>query len=108
MLIGERGNTLAEIQRLMRLIIKKKTGEYLSLRVDINEYRKQKESYLRELARTTADEVSLLKREKELVPMSAIDRRVIHEELSSRQDVMSESTGEDEQRRVVVKLRPKG
>ncbi|MBU1015193.1 hypothetical protein KKI17_02030 [Patescibacteria group bacterium] len=106
--IGEKGQTLHELQHLLRMMLKKKTGEFLPLYLDINNYQKNRDQYLRELARTTADEVSLLKREDELPPMSPAERRIVHMELAERQDVVSESKGEGAERRVVIKLSREG
>ncbi|MDP2640976.1 MAG: R3H domain-containing nucleic acid-binding protein [Candidatus Yanofskybacteria bacterium] len=103
--IGEKGQTLAEIQHLIRAILRKKIGEPVFLRLDINNYRKNREQYLRELATTTADEVSLLKHDRELPPMPASERRVIHAMLTGRQDVVSESIGEEPNRRIVIKIK---
>ncbi len=104
--IGERGQTLFEIQHVLKSILRKKIPEQISLSLDINDYRKNKEDYLRDLAKTTADEVALLKKEKELPPMPPAERRIVHIALSERSDVISESVGEGEERRVVIK--PKG
>jgi len=103
MFIGERGQTLFEIQHIFKSIVRKKVSEPLHLFVDINDYRKNKEDYLRELARNTADEAALFKREKELPPMPAAERRIIHMELAERGDVVSESVGEGVERRVAIK-----
>src|SRR3989344_3280520 len=105
MFIGEGGRVLGDIQYLLRLMLKKELKDPVRILLDINGYRKNKESYLRELARTTGDEVSLLKKTRELDPMPPSDRRIIHEELAGRSDVVSESTGEEPERRVVI--RPK-
>ena len=105
MFIGEGGRVLGDIQYLLRLMLKKELKDPVRILLDINGYRKNKESYLRELARTTGDEVSLLKKTRELDPMPPSDRRIIHEELAGRNDVVSESTGEEPERRVVI--RPK-
>ena len=102
--IGEKGQTLFEIQHILKAIIRKKIPEqqlYISL--DINEYKQNKESYLRELARGAADEVALLKKSKELPPMPAAERRIVHMELSERSDVSTESDGEGDLRRVIIK-----
>ena len=69
-LIGQGGQTLFEIQRLLRMILNKKinasTGEgktfYLNL--DINDYKKNKIEYLESLAKAFADEVVVIKEEK--------------------------------------------
>jgi len=71
--------------------------------LDINDYKKKKNEYLRELARSVADEVSLSKKEKILGPMPPYERRVIHMELAGRSDVVSESIGEGPERRVGVR-----
>jgi spoIIIJ-associated protein len=104
-LIGEGGQTLFDIQRLLTLILRKEIGQIFFLDLDINSYKKKKNEYLKELARSTADEVSLAKKEKALGPMSAYERRVIHMELAGRNDVTTGSTGEEPERRVVIKPR---
>jgi len=104
--IGERGQTLFEIQHILKLLVRRKITESFYLSLDINDYKKNKEEYLRDLAKTTADEVALFKREKELSPMPAAERRVIHTELSGRDDVTSESIGEGLDRRVVIHSNP--
>lgn len=101
--IGEKGQTLSEIQHLLRAIVRKKIPEQLYITLDINEYKKNKESYLRDLARSVADEVTLLKKPKELSPMSAAERRIVHVELAERSDITSESEGEGSERKVVVR-----
>lgn len=103
--IGEAGETLLELQHLLRLMARKKIEEPAKLFLDINEYRKSKESYLKTLANTVADEVVLFKKEKELPPMPPRDRRIVHVVIQERGDVVSESRGEEPERKVVI--RPK-
>ena len=105
LLIGERGQTMFEIQHILKALLRKKMGEPVQLAFDINDYQKNKEQYLRELARTTADEVALLKKDKELPPMMSSERRIIHMELAERQDVVSESVGDGPERHVVIKVK---
>jgi len=105
LLIGENGQTLSEIQHLLRLILRKKIGPDIYFDLDINGYKKKKTSYLEELAKTIADEVVLTMQEKELLPMPAQDRRIIHLSLSQRTDVVSESKGQEPNRCVLI--RPK-
>jgi spoIIIJ-associated protein len=104
-LIGEGGQTLSDIQHILKAILRKKIAEPFFISVDINEYRKRKEEYLKETARSYADEVFLTKKEKELAPMPAYERRVVHMELVKREDVVSESVGEGLERRVIIKPR---
>jgi spoIIIJ-associated protein len=102
-LIGKQGLVLADIQLLLRKVIKKKTDKDFYLSLDIDGYKKNKESYLRNVAQSVADEVSRTKREKELPYTSSFDRRVVHMELADRKDVITESIGEGEERRIVIK-----
>ncbi len=107
-LIGEGGQTLNEIQHLLKAILRKKidSKEMFYIDLDINNYKKKKTEYLKETARLAADEVSLSKKEKMLAPMPAYERRIIHLELVDRSDVISESIGEEPERKVIIKPHP--
>lgn len=111
-LIGERGETLSEIQHLLKLILRKalrqaqgSEAELFYIDLDINDYKKKKIDYLKDMAKSAADEVLTTKKEKELPPMSSYERRIVHMELAQRSDVVSESVGEEPERRIVVKPR---
>ena len=104
-LIGQQGQTLFEIQRLLRMILNKKLGKVFYLNLDINDYKKKKVEYLKDLAKDLADQASLSKEEKILPPMSAYERRIIHSELSQRTDVITESQGDGFERHIVIKAR---
>jgi len=102
-LIGEGGQTLFEIQRLLRTILNKKLQKTFYLNLDINDYKSKKTEYLKSLAKDLADEVSLKKEIKVLFPMPAYERRIIHTELAQRQNIITESQGEGYDRHVVIK-----
>ena len=102
-LIGERGQTLLEIQQLLVAIIRKKIKEQFFLNLDINEYKKKKIEFLKELASNLADDVALNKKEKWLPTMTSYERRVIHMELSKRNDVATESIGHEPERKIIIK-----
>jgi spoIIIJ-associated protein len=103
--IGERGQTLFEIQHIVRAMLRKRVQDGPHVFLDINDYRKSKEEYLRDTARQTADEAVLLNKERELPAMPAAERRIVHMELAQRTDVVSESVGEGADRRIVIKPR---
>jgi spoIIIJ-associated protein len=102
-LIGENGKTLACLQTLLGKILRRKLEKSVYLNLDINDYKKRKLDYLKDLARNHADEVALSKEEKKLVPMPAYERRIIHMELKERSDVLTESEGREPERRVVIR-----
>jgi spoIIIJ-associated protein len=103
MLIGRNGQVLSAIQYLLAKIINHKLGEKIFVDFDVNQYKKKKMEYLKDLAKTKADVVSLTKKEEILPPMSPFERRIIHLALKERTDVKTESEGEEPQRRVVIK-----
>ncbi|MFH1643306.1 MAG: R3H domain-containing nucleic acid-binding protein [Patescibacteria group bacterium] len=102
-LIGEGGQTLVDMQHILRRILSRKVDVVFYLDLDINEYKKKKAEFLKEIARSAAEEVMFSRKEKELSPMRAFERRIIHLELEDRTDIKTESIGEGENRRVVVK-----
>ena len=108
-LIGKDGQTLMDIQHLLKRILGKvlyqeedETKEHIFIDFDINNYKQRKEEYLRELANGLADEAVSSKKEKTLSPMSSYERRIIHLELSRRQDVETKSIGEEPMRKIVI------
>ena len=86
-LIGQNGQTLFEFQHIVRMLLNKKLGKYFYVALDINEYKKKKIEYLKDVAKAAADEVAATKEKKILAPMPAYERRIIHAELAARQDV---------------------
>lgn len=111
-LIGDQGQTLAEIQHLLKAILRRALWQVQDKKLeegpffidlDINGYKKKKLEYLEELARSAADEVALMKKEKNLPPMPAYERRIVHLALASRSDVFTESIGQEPERRIVVR-----
>jgi spoIIIJ-associated protein len=102
-LIGQNGETLFEIQHLLKIILKRQISDTVYVDLDINNYKKKKAEYLRELAKSTADEVSLSRHEKLLPSMTPYERRIVHVELSQRQDIRTASIGEEPRRKVIVR-----
>lgn len=102
-LIGKQGLVLADIQLLLRKAIKKKINRDFYISIDIDNYKKNKEDYLRDFAQSIADEVSRTKKEKELPLPSSFDRRIVHIELEKRKDVLTESIGQGEDRKIIIK-----
>lgn len=105
-LIGQKGQTLTEIQHLLKAILSRQISEQFYIDLDINDYKKKKIEYLKETAATLADEVALTKKEKILAAMPAYERRIVHLELAERKDITTESTGQEPERRVIIRPYP--
>jgi len=71
--------------------------------VDVNNYRKERETIITELAKAAARKVIMKKAAVTLPAMNAYERRLVHTELATRPDVATESEGEGTERRVVIK-----
>lgn len=93
---------VADFERLANLLAKKH-GIVENLFVDINNYRKERENLIVELAKAAARKVLITKAEVKLPAMNSYERRLIHMELATRPDVKSESSGEGKERFVVVR-----
>jgi len=103
MFIGKQGLILADIQLLLRKVIKKELEKEIYITLDIDNYRRNKVNSYKSIANSAAEEVSITGQQKILPPLSPYARRIIHMELSKRDDVKTESIGMGEQRRLVVK-----
>ncbi len=105
-LIGRRGQTLAALQYLVRIIVGQREGEWLPIVIDVEGYKQRRYNALQSLAWRMAEQVKRTGRSFAMEPMTPFDRRIIHLALADHPDVTTESSGEGEMRRVVVV--PKG
>ncbi|MGH2486410.1 MAG: RNA-binding cell elongation regulator Jag/EloR [Ktedonobacterales bacterium] len=105
LLIGRRGETLAALQLIVSLIVSKQTGNRERIIVDAESYRVRREQNLRAMAQRVAAQVRHSGHPITLEAMPPNERRIIHMELQETGDISTESTGEGDQRRVVVSLK---
>ncbi len=104
-LIGRRGQALASLQYLVRLIIAERLKKWVPINIDVAGYKKRRHESLRSLALRLAEQVMTSRRSINLEPMPADERRIIHVALADHPDVATQSTGEGEKRKVVIQLR---
>jgi len=102
LLIGRRGETLRDLQFLTCLIVSRRTQHWPSLVVDVEHYKLRREKSLVDLAKRMADKVRTTSEPISLEPMPAYERRIVHLALRDDLDVRTESTGQDEKRKVVI------
>ena len=99
-LIGEKGSSLNSIEYLLSSV---KSLKHLKVVIDSNNYKQKREASLRELARKKGKKVLDSGKTVKLNPMSARERKIIHEEISFIKGLESESVGEDPKRYLVIK-----
>ncbi len=102
LLIGRRGETLRSVQFMVNLIVSRKVQKWPQVVVDVGNYRQRRQESLEGLARRMAERVRQSGRPLMLEPMGAFERRVVHLALRSDPSVYTESSGEGENRKVVI------
>ncbi len=106
LLIGHHGDTLDALQYLANLATAQRdaNGERDRSRVtiDVEGYRAKREATLRQLARRMANKALARGSKVTLEPMTPYERRIIHSEVQSIPGVTTQSTGSDNNRRIVI------
>jgi len=105
-LIGRRGQTLACLQYIVRLIVAQQLKAWVPIVIDVEEYKQRRYQALQALAYRMAERVKTTRIPFSLEPMPAYERRIIHLTLAEHPDVSTQSVGEGERRKVVIL--PKG
>ena len=104
LLVGPKGATLHAIEELVRTVVQRQTdGHGVRIHVDVAGYRAKRREALADFTRTLADKVIETGRVQALEPMSASDRKVVHDTAAEIDGVATESEGEDPRRRVVLR-----
>jgi spoIIIJ-associated protein len=101
-LIGRKGERLSALQHLVNLMLSKEMGTWTRVLVDVEDYRGRRERQLRELAERAAARVAETGKMLQLEPMPALERRWIHLTLRDSPTVVTQSIGEEPNRRVVL------
>jgi spoIIIJ-associated protein len=104
-LIGRRGQTLASLEYITKLMVAGRLKAWLPLRVDVGGYKKRRRDSLQRLALYLAEQVKSRRRAITMEPMPADERRIVHLTLADNPDVTTHSIGEGESRKVVILLR---
>jgi spoIIIJ-associated protein len=104
-LIGRRGDHLAQLQYLVNLLVSRKLGSYTRVVLDVEGYRSRREESLIGLAERVARQVARSRRPIQLEPMPPNERRIVHLTLRANPDVTTISHGEGSLRRVTVQPR---
>ncbi|HEU4423863.1 MAG TPA: R3H domain-containing nucleic acid-binding protein [Pilimelia sp.] len=103
-LVGQRGATLEALQELTRLAIFRQTGTPSRLLLDVGGYRANRRKELAAVARNAVEKVKEYGEPVRLEPMSAFERKCVHDVVNAIVGVESESEGVEPGRRIVVRL----
>jgi spoIIIJ-associated protein len=101
-LIGRRGETLAALQHIARLIVGQEMASRTNLVVDVDGYKARREESLRSLAERLAEQAVRTNRRVVLEPMPPHERRIVHLTLRNHPKVTTVSIGEGDRRKVTI------
>ena len=104
-LIGRRGQTLASLEYITKLVVVGRLRAWIPLTVDVGGYKKRRRDSLQRLALYLAEQVKSRRRAITMEPMPAAERRIVHLTLADDPDVTTHSIDEGEHRKVVILLR---
>ena len=100
-LVGPEGKVLDALQELTRLAVQSETGERSRLMLDIAGFRAERRAGLVEQARVAIAECKETGQAVEMTPMTAFERKVVHDEVLAA-GLVSESSGVEPRRYVVI------
>ncbi|MFA5986705.1 MAG: R3H domain-containing nucleic acid-binding protein [Parcubacteria group bacterium] len=103
-LIGQHGSNLYALEHIIRSILNK-DGFLERINLDINGYKEDKDRMITHIAKDAADQAHREKKPIILRPMNAYERRIVHTTISGDMRVETESIGEKDDRKVIVKPR---
>jgi spoIIIJ-associated protein len=100
-LVGAQGEVLEALQELSRLAVQARTGDRSRLMLDVAGFRAARRRALEDVAARICQEVQRSGEAVKLDPMTAFERKVVHDVVAGA-GLISESEGEEPSRRVVV------
>jgi spoIIIJ-associated protein len=102
LLIGRRGQTIDALQMLCYRIAFRGQGERKRVTVDAAGYRERRRETVESQAQRAAARALESGKEIELEPMSATERKIVHDYLAERPGLETFSEGEEPERCVIV------
>jgi spoIIIJ-associated protein len=108
LLIGRQGATLHALQILVQALAAKKlqSQEPFWFTLDVDDYKRKREWYLKETAKAAADKAKMTGRAQALEPMPNYERRLVHAYLQEHEpQIESSSIGNEPYRKVVIRVK---
>ncbi|MGC4808340.1 protein jag [Micromonospora sp. DT233] len=102
-LVGQRGATLEALQELTRLAVFRQTGTPSRLLLDVGGYRANRRKELGAVAKNAVEKVKEYGEPVRLEPMSAFERKCVHDVVNAMTGVESESEGVEPNRRIIIR-----
>ncbi len=101
-LIGHHGSTLESLSTVLSMLMPRSEDQY-GVVLDVNGYRDARSKYIEDVTRKAIEQVLSSSQPVALLPMKPWERRIVHMTVSEKHDVITESQGDEPERRVVIK-----
>lgn len=105
LLIGYHGNTLNSLQHLLNVVLYHEFKEDSNVVLDIGSYKSERKEKVLQVAQSAIEKARSLRKSIALYPMSAFERKLVHESVAKTEDLSSYSEGEGAERRVVIAIK---
>ena len=105
-LIGKAGRSLQAFNRLVKVAASAQFKKKIGLLIDVNGYKEDRYEKLCKMAIRVAKDVRRSKVDASLDPMSADERKAIHNALSNMKDISTQSKGEGDKRHLTILYTP--
>ncbi len=102
-LIGRGGINLTAFQHICRLLVRKKLERPVNFFIDVNNYRQKNQENLIKDTQKAIRQALEKGEEVEMPPMNAYERRLVHMEAAENENIESESIGDGEERRTIIR-----
>ena len=102
-LVGMEGEILSALQELTRLAVLRQTQRWVRITVDVNGFKVRRREEIAAIAKGTAERVAASRQDEELEPMTAFERKIVHDVIAEIPGAQSDSIGEEPNRRVMVR-----
>ena len=106
-LIGRQGQTLSDLQYITNRLLFQQSQTSPKVMVDVGGYRAQAREALVKKAKEAAEKVRRWGDVVELEPLSAFDRRIVHNAIKDDPDIETHSVEVDGTEKKVILFRPK-
>ncbi len=103
--IGYHGEILEAMQLILSLMIARRLDRFVRITLEVGDYRKNREEYLKQLAEKMKERALSEQREQVISQLKPWERRIVHLFFQDDKEVLSESEGEGRERILVIKPR---
>jgi spoIIIJ-associated protein len=100
--IGKRGQTIDALEYLASIVLYPEPGVRKRVEIDAEGYKGRRRATIERIANRRAQEAVRRGKPVQLEPMTPAERKIVHITLKERRDVVTESTGREPNRSVII------